>query len=93
MLVKIILCVTQTSLPAVKVADRRRRKHFRSVVYELHVSGSQNWSTYRTENFCHFIRNLKFLVYYIIKVVSLIILNTLTVKVYCLQRSLVTVKE
>ena len=63
-LIKIILLVTHTSLPAVKVEERRRRKHFRNVVYERHVSGSRNRSTYRIENICHCMRNLMFFVYY-----------------------------
>ena len=49
-LIKIILCVIHTSLPAVKFADRRWGKHLRIVVFERHVCGSRDRSTYRTEN-------------------------------------------
>jgi hypothetical protein len=92
-LIKIVLCVTHVSLQAVKVADRRRRNHFRSVVCEIHVSGSRDRSTYRLENICHFMCDLKFFVHYVIKIVSLITLNILMVKIYHLQHGLVTIKE
>lgn len=74
-LIKIVLCVTHTSLAAAKVAARRRRKHLRIVVYEGHVCGSRDRSTYRIENICHCMRYLTFLVHCIIKIMSLIILK------------------
>jgi hypothetical protein len=54
-LIIIIMLVNHTSHPAMKVADRKRRKHFRSVVYEYHVSGLRNRSIYHIENTGRFI--------------------------------------